>query len=145
MRATKRDVLIGAGGLLLALPAATIALQAELAIYDSRIPESAAFAAEAKAAVARLFDIADEEARRWRNIRSGLRAPLIGLTRWSDWTILRGALEAQRLRVRREIRLDYSATARTPRSAFDLLADIGAARAIVPGTRSTTLFAWRVA
>jgi hypothetical protein len=145
MRATKRGLLLGAGGVLLAAPAALIALRAELAIYDRRIPESVAFAAEAKAAGARLFDIAEEEARHWRNVRGGLRAPLVGLTRWSDWTILRGALEAQRLRVHREIRLDYSTSAPTPRSVFDLLAGIGAARAIVRGARSTTLFAWRVA
>ena len=146
MNITKRSALIGTGALLLASPALIIAHNAEHAIYDSRVPESAAFASEAGAAGARLIDIADEERRLWRTVRNGLRPPLIGLTTWPDWINLRSALEDQRLRVRCEMRLDYLPGEGPLRCPLALLGSASATRAVLPGAaRSITLFAWRMA
>jgi hypothetical protein len=144
VKIARRTVLIGAGGLLIAAPAAFMALRKACAVYDSRVAESALFAAEAQASGARPFDIAHEEAAHWRGVRAGLAGPLIGLTRWSDWTILRGALEAQGRRVRSEVRLDYRPDARTAQSALDLLLRDTAERAVTRGA-AKTLFAWRIA
>jgi hypothetical protein len=144
MRITKRGVLLGAGGALAFAAGARRLPQGALAIHDSRIPESVAFAAEARASGVRTFDIAEEEARLWRNARAGFTlargASLVGMTRWSDWTILRGALEAQGRRVRREVRLDCGEGPAC--SVLALIADPGIVRARIPGDRKGALFAW---
>lgn len=143
MRIARRGVLLGAGGLLACTAGSVVLPNGALAIYDSRISESLAFATEARGARLRTFDIAEEEARLWRNVRAGFRLPvgvqLVGLTRWSDWTILRGALESQGRRMRREIRLDCGAGRAC--SVLSLLADPETTRAVIPGA-AKTLFAW---
>ena len=144
MRVTKRTLLVGAGGVLIASPAAFIALDAEVAIYDGRVGESREFAREAAAAGARLLDIADAEETGWRIVRNGVRGSIIGLTRWSDWTILRGALEAQGRRVRRELRLDYRPNAPAASNLLQLVAGGGPTRVVARGAREATLFAWRI-
>lgn len=73
-----------------------------LLIYDSRIARSSAFAAQFAAA---RLDLATQEALRWRTLREPLPAgKIVGLTRWSDYVIVRSLAGDQRLRLRREIR-----------------------------------------
>ena len=74
-----------------------------LVVYDSRLPESAAFARTSGAA---RIDIAAEDANFWR----GLRAPVpagrvVGLTRWADLVVARGWLEEQGKRLKLEEQL----------------------------------------
>lgn len=77
-----------------------------LVVHDSRLPASRAFVATQLQG--RRLDIAGEEARFWATVRSGLPhlALVEGLTRWSDWVQLRGALEERGLRLVSETRLD---------------------------------------
>lgn len=100
-RMLKGTALAGAG---LSLPLASAAVQARarLAIYDSRIPESRAFASSA--GIARTIDLSDEHASRFAALRGPLPegAEVEGLTGWSDWVALRGELEARGLRVAAE-------------------------------------------
>lgn len=151
----RRTLLIGAAAGMAATAARDMGpgppRAAAYALYDSNLPESRAFAAEARAAGAALFDIAAQEAQFWRGVRAGFPraqgAALIGLTGWADWTILRGALEAQGLRVRRDQRIAYAPHA-PARSAYALLTAGGKpARAAIAASspRKTTLFAWAMA
>ncbi len=110
---TRRSILIGAGlgGAALAVPAfAHAQSRPVLAVYDSRLPQSLRFAGECEAKGIRLFDIADQEADRWRACRDGFDvaegATIVGMTGWSDWVALRGLLHEQRRRVQGESRVD---------------------------------------
>jgi hypothetical protein len=144
MRITRRGAMIGAGGALALAAGAAGVSRGALAIYDSRILESLAFAHEARAGRLRVFDIGHEEAQLWRNARAGFGlAPggdVVGLTRWSDWNVLRGALEAKGLRMRREVRLDCGGDGHAC-NVLSLIAEPGLARAVFPGEKMT-LFAW---
>jgi len=75
-----------------------------LAVYDSRLAGSRAFAAEARRKGIALVDVATTDHDLWRALR---QAPstgnIVGLTRWSDYVTARGALEDQRKRLRSEI------------------------------------------
>lgn len=85
----------------IAMPAAAMEMQATpLVIFDSRIPESIAFAATQ--AGLRTIDLAQGTEAAWRALGNPSRVN--GLTRWSDWTALRGALEEQGLRAQDEAR-----------------------------------------
>ena len=91
-----------------ALVAPSLLLVADAAVgvvvLDSRLPESLAYAKRLTGW--REIDIANADADRWRALRARVSGPeIVGLTRWSDWTIVRGALETQGRRVRREARL----------------------------------------
>jgi hypothetical protein len=61
----------------------------DLAIFDSRIPESRAFANQMQGRGARLFDVAGQDQSLWREAREGFgltsRSSVAGMTRWSDW------------------------------------------------------------
>jgi hypothetical protein len=69
-----------------------------LVVFDSRLPESLAFA---RAQGGRVLDIAREPALLWRNLRNPLPpGRIVGMTRWSDLVLVRGALEDQGRRMR---------------------------------------------
>lgn len=104
MRVTRRSMLKGGAlaGSALAMPAAAIELgKAPLVIFDSRVPESVAFAATQ--AGLRRIDLAQGTEAAWRAL--GEPARVSGLSRWSDWTALRGALEERGLRLEQETRV----------------------------------------
>ena len=85
----------------IAMPAVAMEMQATpLVIFDSRIPESVAFAATQTGL--RTIDLAQGTEAAWRAL--GNPSSVNGLTRWSDWTALRGALEEQGLRAQDEAR-----------------------------------------
>lgn len=102
--ALKTSAVLGAAA---AVPlAASRAGAVSLVVHDSRLSASRAFlAAQGQG---RRLDIAGEEDRFWASVRSGLPhlALVEGLTRWSDWVQLRGALEERGLRLVSETRLD---------------------------------------
>lgn len=105
--ALSRRSLLKAGALAsaaAAVPAGAAALRGRFAVlvYDSRVPESLAFARTASAAAA--IDLAAEHATRFAKLRAPLPAghAVEGLTRWSDWTALRRELARQGLRVAAE-------------------------------------------
>lgn len=112
MRVSRRGVLKGGAlaGSTLAMPA--LAMEAQrlpLVIFDSRIAESVAFAAT-QAGLRRL-DLADGTEATWRALGNPQR--VTGLTRWSDWTAVRGALEEQGLRLSEEVRAAAPLSGRT--------------------------------
>lgn len=73
-----------------------------LVIYDSRLPESRAFAALIPAP---RIDVAQEDARFWASLRAAApKGRIAGLTRWSDLVVVRGYLEEQGRRLRHETR-----------------------------------------
>lgn len=106
MRLTRRHALAGGAALGAAaglpLAAKRVAARPSLLVHDSRLVESAAFLAAHPGT--RRLDIAPEASRMWRGLRHGLPrgAAIAGLTRWSDWMQLRGALESEGWRVRSE-------------------------------------------
>ncbi|WP_427967777.1 twin-arginine translocation signal domain-containing protein [Altererythrobacter sp.] len=107
MRIDRRTMLKGStvAGAALGVPASQVVLAQEsrLAIYDSRIPESAGFANSLKGE-AGLIDIAHADANGWPMLRGDLpKAQVIeGLTGWSDWVAMRGELEARGWRFQRD-------------------------------------------
>lgn len=103
MRVSRRSMLKGSAlaGAVAATPAmAAMARPVPLVVFDSRIPESAAFAAGL--ARDRTVDLARGSVEAARAIK--FPQVVTGLTRWSDWTALRGVMEAQGLRLSEEIR-----------------------------------------
>jgi hypothetical protein len=86
-----------------AVPAGAAALHrgTRLAVYDSTIPESRAFA---HAHGQNRLDLAAEHSARFGSVRAGLLRPgsIEGLTRWSDWVALRSEFESQGWRVAAE-------------------------------------------
>jgi hypothetical protein len=103
MRVTRRSMLKGSAlaGAIAATPAvAAMTAPAPLVVFDSRIPESAAFA-KSQGSGLRL-DLADGTAKVARAI--DFPQAVTGLTRWSDWIALRGIMEAQGLRLSEETR-----------------------------------------
>lgn len=97
-------------GAAVAMPAAAMtASTVSLVVFDSRIPESVAFAS-AQAGF-RHLDLAQGTEHAWRAL--GNPQHVTGLTRWSDWTALRGALEEQGLRLSEETRVAAPLSGRT--------------------------------
>ena len=75
-----------------------------LVIYDSRIAQARAFA---EAHTAPKLDIARQHGLRWRDVRASLPAGrIIGLTRWSDFVMVRGIAGEQGRRVLTERAVD---------------------------------------
>ncbi|MBX9664513.1 hypothetical protein [Novosphingobium sp.] len=100
MRTTRRDVLKSGvlAGAVAAVPVAAHAAQAEaVVVYDSRLAESASFAG------GRGIDLAVVSLRDAHAALADAER-VEGLTRWSDWTVLRGLLEEQGLRRTAETR-----------------------------------------
>jgi len=105
MRTTRRGLLKGSAlaGAAVALPVAAGAATAPaLLVYDSRLAESADYARGA-AAMQRI-DLAAAPLRAVHLALAGA-GRIEGMTRWSDWTVLRGLLEADGLRRDGESRL----------------------------------------
>lgn len=101
MRTTRRGVLKGGAlaGAVAAVPVAGRAAEvAAVVVYDSRLAESVSFAGGQGIDLA-ATSLRDVHAR----LAGAMRVE--GLTRWSDWTVLRGLLEAQGLRRSAETRL----------------------------------------
>ena len=113
MTMTRRTALKASAfaGAAAALPLAAGQAQgrAALVVHDSRLPASRAFLAAHSQG--RRLDIAGEDGRFWATVRFGLpHLGLVeGLTRWSDWVQLRGALEERGLRLVSEARLSGQA------------------------------------
>ena len=105
MIALARRALLKAGAALapgLALPAMAHAQgAARIVVHDSRLPESRHFA---QTLSGHRLDLAQAHETRWATLRGALpKADAIeGLTRWSDWLIVRGELEARGFRVTAE-------------------------------------------
>ncbi|HQS97080.1 MAG: hypothetical protein B7X90_05965 [Novosphingobium sp. 17-62-19] len=112
MRLSRRSMLKGSAlaGSAIAVPAFGNSLgNAPLVVFDSRIPESLAFAATT-GGEARL-DLAQGLEKTWRAL--DFPQSVTGLTRWSDWTALRGHLEEQGLRLEEEMRVASPLSGRT--------------------------------
>lgn len=112
MRVSRRSMLKGGAlaGAVAATPAlAAMAKPAPLVVFDSRIPESAAFAASQGGSGK--IDLALGTAQAARAIKSP--SAVTGVTRWSDWTALRGVMEAQGLRLTDETRAAAPLSGRT--------------------------------
>ena len=112
MRLSRRSMLKGSAlaGSAIAAPAFAASMgEAPLVVFDSRIPESLAFAATQ--AGSQRFDLAQgiENARSLPKIAQSVT----GLTRWSDWTALRGLLEEQGLRLKEDMRAASPLSGRT--------------------------------
>lgn len=116
---TRRNLLKGAGvgAAAIATPAAALAADQAatpvLVLYDSRLPESADFAA--RHGSAQRLDVAQGHATGWADLRTGIPqgTRLEGLTRWSDYAALRLALRGSGLRAGAET------PARAPLSGHD--------------------------
>ncbi len=77
----------------------------EIVLFDSRDPQSRAFAARWRNSAILMIDVADQEARRWSTLRRTLPAvPVRGLTRWSELVVARGWFEEKGKRLTRETR-----------------------------------------
>ena len=112
MRVSRRAMIKGSAlaGAAVATPAmAVMAKAAPLVLFDSRIPESVAFAATQSPL--RKIDLAAGTAEAARAINCP--HAVTGLTRWSDWVALRGVMEAQGLRLSEEIRAAAPLSGRT--------------------------------
>jgi hypothetical protein len=93
-----------------AVPAIAFGADQTLTIYDSRIPESQAFAERAT----HRLDVVDLDATRWADLRgdlSGVRR-ISGLTGWSDWIVVRGLLEERGLRLTSESSIEAPISAK---------------------------------
>lgn len=102
MRLSRRSMLKGSAlaGSVVAAPAFAASVgEAALVVFDSRVPESLAFAAAQHGP--QQIDLAGGLESAWRALGSPQR--VTGLTRWSDWTALRGLLEEQGLRLGEEM------------------------------------------
>ena len=103
---TRRDAL-KAGAIAsaaLAAPVGAAVLGARtITVFDSRLPESLAFA---RSSSGTQVDLASEHAMRFATLRSGSpqKARIEGLTRWSDFAPLRRELERQGWRIAAEAR-----------------------------------------
>jgi hypothetical protein len=106
MRIDRRGLLKGsalagvAAGIPMAAQAAAMA--PALVVFDSRLAESADYGRSA--AAPGHLDLAAVSLREVHQAIAGA-ARIEGLTRWSDWTVLRGLLEADGLRRASEARL----------------------------------------
>jgi hypothetical protein len=105
-RLTRRDALkagaVASAALAAPIGAAALRLRT-VVLFDSRVPESLAFA---KGTGGAQIDLAAEHADRFSTLRAGPspRLRIEGLTRWSDFAPLRRELERQGWRVTAEAR-----------------------------------------
>jgi TAT (twin-arginine translocation) pathway signal sequence len=83
------------------LPAFAASNGPPMILFDSRIPESRAFA---RAASGKMIDVADIETSQWTALRAEFAGKhhVIGLTGWTDWVTARGFLEERGLRLTSE-------------------------------------------
>lgn len=73
-----------------------------LIVFDSRLPQSRAWSNDYSS---RSIDVAHEHAHFWRNLRAGIpEGPVHGLTRWSDFVLVRTLLEEKGFRLLRQAR-----------------------------------------
>ncbi len=104
MRVSRRVMLKGGAlaGSALAVPAFAAEIQKlTVVVFDSGIAESVAFAATQNGSWS--IDLGDRGV--MGGIALGTPCHVTGLTRWSDWTALRGLLEEKGLRTTEEIRV----------------------------------------
>ena len=103
MRVSRRSLIkAGAAAAAVAAPAvrSVAARHPSLVVFDSRIAESLAFAQQHDGPA---IDVAHEDAQFWRNLRTAApKGRVVGMTRWTDLVIVRGELEAQGKRLKRE-------------------------------------------
>ena len=97
----KGSALAGAAAALPAKAAATAAIP-QLAVFDSRLAESAQLGRNI--AADRHIDLAEVPLRAAHRAMAGA-GRIEGLTRWSDWVVLRGLLEVDGLRRGSEVLL----------------------------------------
>jgi hypothetical protein len=112
MRVSRRTLLksVGVAGAATALPAQAFAASPALAVYDSRLPEGAAFGATAKAQGLHTVDVAGGDRAILQIARHSLSTSdtVVGLTGWSEWVIVRGLLEERGKRLSQERRVTHS-------------------------------------
>jgi hypothetical protein len=112
MRVSRRTILKGAGALGAVSAAAVVAQEKNLliAVFDSRLPEANAFAADARQRGLKTIDISANDREIWQIAREDLvvSETIIGLTGWSDWLMLRGLLEEQGKRMTHQRRLTHT-------------------------------------
>jgi TAT (twin-arginine translocation) pathway signal sequence len=122
MSVSRRTVLKGAAGLGAAATITTMAYRGDAAVivYDSRLPEARAFAAQHKDQ--QLIDIAVAESEQWRSLRTlpANAARISGLTGWSDWVAVRGFLEERGLRLKAETHLAASPSGKAHLFRWDM-------------------------
>lgn len=110
MRINRRNLIKAGAVTAVATVATTKAVatdQPALVVYDSRLPESVAFAAALDGAK---IDVAHEDRTFWSTLRAGApKGRVVGLTRWSDLVVVRGELEAQGKRLQAERQRDSHA------------------------------------
>ncbi len=99
-----RRAAIGLGGAALLAPAMAAAGPTQRAsgilLFDPQSPESRAMAWEARGQ--RLVALTGDPVRQWRASLADAAGPIGGITKWSDYLILRGLAAEQGLRVRSE-------------------------------------------
>ncbi|WP_091148994.1 hypothetical protein [Novosphingobium sp. CF614] len=104
----RRTVLKGTAALAAAAPLAVGTAQGmtarRLIVFDSRLPESASFAA---GVAGQRFDLARAHETQWAELRGDLPevGGVEGLIGWSDWTAVRGELESRGFRRTSEARI----------------------------------------
>ena len=108
MTISRRKLLKGtaSAATVVALPPLAAQTAKTLTVFDSRIPESLAFAKGARLKL----DVAELNATRWADLRRGIEGAqrVSGLTAWSDWIVARGLLEEQGLRLKTEAAVNAS-------------------------------------
>ena len=99
-----RRAALALGGAAMLAPVAAAARTASPAtgilLFDPGSPEARAIARAARGH--RLIALTGDPVRFWRDTLTDATGPIGGITRWSDYIILRGLAAEQRLRVRRE-------------------------------------------
>jgi hypothetical protein len=82
------------------IPAFAADNYSSLVMFDSRIPESRAFAKQVGGAGATVIDLANIESTQWAALRADFAGKhrVAGLTGWTDWVTARGFLEERGLR-----------------------------------------------
>ena len=140
------------GGLLRGGAALAFDRRIALAIVDERLPAGRSLAREARSAGIRTVSVGVRETRMWHDARSGFGLArdeaAIGLTGWTDWTLLRPALAEHRKLARAEIRIDHDAVATD--EILIALTDAMPGRSVArtrlgEGRAARTQFAWLVA
>ena len=108
--AIDRRELLQAGGLALGaalLPGGALAAESLAApgviLVDPDIPAAADIARAARAPGQRLAPLVGDPTRIWPSLLASAPASLSGVTRWSDFVLLRELAHAHRRRVRREL------------------------------------------
>ena len=105
-----RRSLIKAGAITAAAVATIKSVAAQgpaLVVFDSRLPESVAFA---QGLGGTKLDVAHEDRTFWSALRAGApKGRVVGLTRWSDLVVVRGELETQGKRLKSERQNDPQA------------------------------------